>query len=50
MYQSYNTETGYNKRTVFVIDKQGKIAYVDLEYKAGTPDSFNKLKAALSKF
>jgi peroxiredoxin len=48
-YQSYNGETGYNKRTVFVIDKKGKIAYMDLEYKAGTPESFNKLTTALSK-
>lgn len=47
-YQSYNGETSYNKRTVYVIDKQGKIAYVDLEYRAGTPDSFNKLKSALA--
>ncbi len=47
-YQSYHAETGYNKRTVFVIDKDGKIAYLDLEYKAGTMDSFNKLKSALS--
>jgi peroxiredoxin Q/BCP len=50
MYQSYNADTGYNKRTVFVINKQGKIAYIDMEYKAGTPDSFDKLKAALSQF
>lgn len=46
-FQSYNDETGYNKRTVFVIDKDGKIAYMDLEYKAGTMDSFDKLKTAL---
>ncbi len=48
IYQSYNPENGYNKRTVFIIDKQGKIVYMDLEYKAGTPDSFNKLKVALA--
>lgn len=47
-YQSYNAESGFNKRTVFVIDKQGKIIYMDLEYKAGTPDSFNKLRSALA--
>ena len=49
-YQSYNAESGYNKRTVFLIDTRGKIAYVDMDYKAGTSDSFNKLKAALSQF
>jgi peroxiredoxin Q/BCP len=50
LYQSYNPETGYNKRTIFVIDRKGKIVHMDLEFKAGTPDSFNKLKAALSTF
>lgn len=49
LYQSYNEQTGYNKRTVFVIDKQGKIAYMDLQYSVATPDSFNKLKAALAR-
>lgn len=48
-YQSYNAETGFNRRGVFVVNKQGKIAYVDLEYKAGTLDSFNKLKSALAE-
>ncbi|MEO8169171.1 MAG: redoxin domain-containing protein, partial [bacterium] len=47
-YGSYNPETGFNKRTVFVIDKKGTIAYIDLNYKAGTMDSFEKLKHALS--
>jgi peroxiredoxin len=48
LYQSYNEQTGFNRRTVFVIDKQGLIAYMDLHYSAATPDSFNKLKAALT--
>lgn len=47
-FQSYNEETGMNFRTVFVIDKTGAIAYIDREYKAGTLDSFNKLKTFLS--
>jgi glutaredoxin-dependent peroxiredoxin len=48
LYQSYHPESGYNRRTVFVIDDEGKIVYIDREYKAGTSDSFNKLTAALS--
>ena len=48
MYRSYNSQTGYNLRTVYVIDKKGRIAYVDLAYKAGSPDSFDRLKKALS--
>ena len=49
MYSSYNLDTGFDLRTVYVIDRKGNIAYMDLAYKAGTPDSFEKLKAALAK-
>jgi peroxiredoxin len=48
-YHSYNETSGYNKRTVFVIDKKGKIAYIDLAYKARDPESFKKLQEALKK-
>lgn len=47
MYGSYNELTGFNRRTIYVIDKSGKIAYVDLEYKARDPQSFEKLQDAL---
>ncbi|MEK9136461.1 MAG: redoxin domain-containing protein [Bacteroidota bacterium] len=47
-YASYNPDTGFNLRTVYVVDRKGNIAYIDLAYKAGTPDSFEKLKAALT--
>lgn len=46
-YQSYNEATGYNRRTVYVIDRQGRIAYRDLEYRVSTPESFTKLRAVL---
>ena len=48
-YSSYSEEYGFNKRTVFVIDKKGKIAYIDLKYSVRTPESFNKLQDALKK-
>lgn len=48
-YESYNPERGYNKRTVFVIDKEGKIAYIDWKYGVADDVSFNNLKNALSK-
>ena len=48
-FNSYSPEYGYNKRTVYVIDKQSKIAYIDLEYKARDMGSFEKLKEALRK-
>ena len=48
LYESYNEESGFNIRTVYVIDKRGTIAYIDPAYKAGSPESFAKLKDALS--
>src|SRR5262245_62161994 len=46
-YASFNEETGYNRRTVFVVDKSGKIAYSDLAYSPRDATSFEKLQAAL---
>lgn len=45
-YSSY-MDSGFNKRTVYVIDKKGKIAYIDLQYSVRDMASFEKLKAAL---
>lgn len=47
-YNSYN-ETGYNRRTVYLIDKGGKIAYIDLKYSVRDMESFNKLEHALKQ-
>ncbi|MBI4535902.1 MAG: redoxin domain-containing protein [Ignavibacteriae bacterium] len=47
-YASFNPTSGYNRRTVYVVDRSGYIAYVDLEYSVRTPESFEKLKAALA--
>lgn len=46
-YGSYNDEYGYNKRTVFVVDHAGKIAYEDLAYSPRDSVSFMKLQGAL---
>jgi peroxiredoxin len=46
-YQSFNSDTGFNLRTVYVIDRKGRIAYIDLAYKAGALESFEHLKAIL---
>jgi len=48
LYASYNETSGYNRRTVVVIDKSGKIVYVDLHYSVRDMDSYTKLKAALT--
>jgi peroxiredoxin len=47
-YDSYNSASGLNKRTVYVIDKSGKIAYINLQYNVGTPADFQKLKDVLA--
>jgi alkyl hydroperoxide reductase subunit AhpC len=31
-YSSYDHEKGYNRRTVFIVDHQGKIAFIDWDY------------------
>lgn len=46
-YMSYNASTGFNKRTVFVIDARGIIQYIDLEYRVRDDASFIKLRDAL---
>jgi glutaredoxin-dependent peroxiredoxin len=47
IYGSYNEERGFDSRTVYVIDKAGKIAYIDLKYSSRDMSSFEKLKTAL---
>ena len=46
-YGSFNDAYGFNRRTVFVVDKQGKLAYIDLKYSPRDEVSFNNLQAAL---
>jgi peroxiredoxin len=48
-YKSFNESTGYNKRTVYVIDTKGKIAYFDLMYSTKDLSSFTKLQDALKR-
>ncbi|HTO91531.1 MAG TPA: peroxiredoxin [Candidatus Sulfotelmatobacter sp.] len=46
-YGSYMAEYGYNKRTVFLVDKKGKIAYIDMTYSPRDSVSFMKLEGAI---
>ena len=48
-YGSYDDASGFNRRTVFAIDKAGKIAYIDLHYSPRDSTSLNKLQGALSQ-
>jgi len=47
-YNSFNEKSLYNKRTVFVIDRVGRIAYLDLEYSVVDVQDYNRLKEALA--
>jgi peroxiredoxin Q/BCP len=38
---------GYNRRTIYVIDRKGNVAYVDLRFGALNPQSYQDLKAAV---
>lgn len=48
LYESFNEGRDFNLRTVYVIDSHGLIAYIDPAYKAGTPESFDRLTQALT--
>jgi peroxiredoxin Q/BCP len=48
LYDSFNEKSLYNRRTVFVVDKKGMIAYENLTYSVADLQDFEKLKSALS--
>jgi peroxiredoxin len=45
--QGTNPQRPYFKRTVFVIDKNGKIAYADTRFNVNAQDGYDKLSAAI---
>lgn len=49
MYASYDEASGFNKRTVFLIDKQGRIRYVNMAFRAGNKEDYDRLRAELEK-
>ena len=49
LYESYNEDNGYNKRTVFVINQEGFISYIDWKYDVSGDTSFNNLQKALQQ-
>lgn len=48
IYNSYEPESLMNKRTIFVVGSDGRIAYVNTRYKAREPQDFEALKSALA--
>ena len=48
-YDSYNERSGYNRRTVYLIDAAGTIAYVDTAYSVSNKESYDNLVHAVEK-
>ena len=48
-YASYNEKYGLNNRTIYLIDKDGMVRYVNLAFKAGDAKDFAALRAELEK-
>lgn len=46
-YASYNAESGMDRRTVFLVDRDGKVAYTDLAYSPKDSTSFDRLVEAI---
>lgn len=49
MYDSYMEQNGFNKRTVYLIDKEGVVRYVNLAFKASDKKDYDALRAELEK-
>jgi len=49
MYDSYREDVGFNKRTVYLIDKDGVVRYVNLDFKAGDSQDYDTLRNELER-
>jgi peroxiredoxin Q/BCP len=48
-YDSFNEANGFNKRTVYLIDKNGIVRYANMDFKAGDKKDYDTLRAELEK-
>ena len=48
-YGSYNEQYGLNNRTIFLVDKDGVVRYVNLAFKANDKKDYDALRAELEK-
>jgi peroxiredoxin Q/BCP len=48
-YESFNEANGFNKRTIFLIDKTGVIRLINLDFKASDKAGYDAIKAELEK-
>jgi len=49
MYDSYMEDRGFNKRTVYLIDKDGIVRFINLAFKAGDKADYDAIRAELEK-
>jgi peroxiredoxin len=49
LYGSYDAASGFNNRTIFLIDKDGIVRYSNLAFKAGDAKDYSTLRAELEK-
>jgi peroxiredoxin Q/BCP len=49
LYDSYMEDRGFNKRTVYLIDKTGVIRYVNLAFKADAKADYDALRVEVEK-
>jgi peroxiredoxin len=49
LYGSFNEAYGFNKRTIFLIDKDGVVRYSNLDFKAGDVNDYTRLREELAK-
>lgn len=49
MYGSFDDASGFNRRTIFVIDRDGVVRYTNMQFKAGDAADYNRLRAELEK-
>lgn len=48
-YDSFDEASGFNKRTIFLIDKTGVVRYSNLAFKAGDTKDYAALRAEIEK-
>lgn len=49
LYTSFDDSTGFNRRTIFLLDKEGRIRYSNPAFKAGDPQDYRRLREELQK-
>ncbi|MEX1138853.1 MAG: redoxin domain-containing protein [Bacteroidota bacterium] len=47
-YESFNEQTNFTRRTIFVVNAKGEIAYTDMDYSLADTSDFERLKKALA--